>query len=539
MNHESKTGTALQRRDLLAACGWGTAALLLNSPGSSFAQPAPPSSTALRIALSSLRGEVMDPVQGHPDKSLKLPMYDVLVGVNAEGTALSTQTGLATRGDQSADGLSWTFKLREGVPFHRGAGMVTAEDVAFSVGRMLGPDATTGAVPYFRATLDRIETPDKSTVVMHLKRRSIDLPVMLSLLRQSEGMVLPKAHFERVGRDEFFRNPVGSGPYEFVSRTPGSKVVLRALPTHWSYGTPRYQTLEFLQVPEDSTRVTMLRKGEVNVIDVPRRLYASLKKDGKLNVSARVGDSTYVIWMAGQRPERPTGPFANDKVRAALSTAIDRTQIVKLFGGGDLARVATRVGGCGSWNDACPSSTPDLYDPGLARKLLAESGLAPFDIEIHLTQIYPEQKDVSEVLAGYWSAIGLRPKIVPMDFATWRQGFAAGRQPVNSLVAHENPNSVISNSTLSAFYSKASPIQVTSRDDIQALLDRASTAPTAEGQGAALGGVGRLIFDSRIELPLVESGMVIAFDRSVVNRTLGGRQYADYGLREMLTGGRG
>ena len=524
---------ALDRRAVLGL-GGAAAATLFGGAGSAVAQP----SSTLRIALSTLRGEVMDPVQGHPDKSLKLPLYDVLVGVNAAGTALSAETGLATRWDQSADGLTWTFKLREGVPFHRGLGTVTAEDVAFSVGRILGPEATTGAIPYFKAALDRIESPDPGTVVMRMKKRSIDLPIMLSLLRQSEGMVLPKAHFEKVGRDEFFRNPVGSGPYEFVSRAAGSKVVFRALPKHWSYGTPRYQTLEMLQVPEDSTRVTMLRKGEVQVIDVPRRLHASLKKDGKFNVAARVGDSTYVIWMAGQRPGSPNGPFANEKVRTALSRAIDRQQIVKLFGGSELARVATHLGGCGSWNDACPTNTPDAYDPDAAKKLLAESGIAPFEIEIHLTQIYPEQKDVSEVLAGYWSAIGLRPKIVPMDFATWRQGFAAGKQPVNSVVAHENPNSVISNSTLAAFYSRTSPIQVTSRDDLQALLERAAAATTLQDQGVALGEVGKLIFNSHIELPLVESGMVIAFDNSVSNRTLGGRQYADYGLREMLTGGK-
>ena len=534
MSIDPRMKAAFDRRTLLAMGGYGSAALLLAGAGRSWAQPA----SALRVALSTLRGEVMDPVQGHPDKSLKLPMYDVLVGVNAEGTALSTATGLATRWDQSADGMSWTFKVREGVPFHRGVGTVTAEDVAFSVSRILSPDATTGAVPYFKAAIDRIEAPDRTTVVMRLKKRSVDLPVMLSLLRQSEGMVLPKAHFEKVGRDEFFRNPVGSGPYEFVSRVPGSKVVFKAQPKHWSYGTPRYETLELLQVPEDSTRVTMLRKGEANVIDVPRRLYASLKKDGKFNVSARVGDSTYVIWMAGQRPGMPNGPFANEKVRTALSLAIDRTQIVKLFGGSDLARVATHLGGCGSWNEACPTNTPDAYNPDMAKKLLAESGIAPFEIEIHLTQIYPEQKDVSEALASYWSALGLKPKIVPMDFATWRQGFAAGKQPVNSVVAHENPNSVISNSTLAAFYSKLSPIQVTSRDDLQLLLDKAASSTTLDEQGLALADVGKLIFNNRIELPMVESGMVLAFDNTVVNKTLGGRQYADYGLREMLTGGK-
>jgi peptide/nickel transport system substrate-binding protein len=204
----------LSRRTLLQA-----AASVLTLPMLAHAQPA---GGTLRIALSSLRGEVLDPVQGHPDKSLKLPLYDWLVGVNAEGTEVSAATGLATGWETSSDGLSWTFRIREGVPFHKGNGTVTAEDVAFSLQRILSPEANTGAVPYFKGVIAAIEAPNKTTVVVRLKRKAVDLHIMLSPLRQTEGMVVPKAYFEKVGRDEFLRNPVGTGPFEFVSRAPGA-----------------------------------------------------------------------------------------------------------------------------------------------------------------------------------------------------------------------------------------------------------------------------------------------------------------------------
>lgn len=517
---------ALNRRHVLQGAALGA----LSISNLAFGQQ---SGAPLRFALSSLRGEVMDPVQGHPDKSLKLPLFDWLVGVNPDGTEVSKQTGLATNWETSPDGLAWTFQIREGVPFHKGNGTVSAEDVAFSLKRILGPEANTGAAPYFKAALDRIEASSKSTVVVRLKRKAVDLHIMLSPLRQTEGMVLPKAYFEKVGRDEFMRNPVGSGPYEFVSRAPGSKVVFNALPTHWSFGKPRVQRLEFLQVPEDSTRVAMLRKGEVQVIDLPRRLHAQLKKDGKFSVAPRVGDSTYTVWFQGQRNG---GPFANEKVRTAMSLAIDRTQLVNLFGGPELARVATQIGSCASWNKFCRVEAPDVYDLQRAKKLLAESGVSPFEVEIHLTNLYPEQKDVSEALAGYWSALGLRPKIVPMDFGQWRAMFGQNKAPQNSVVVQENPNSIISASTLSLFYSRKSPVHMAARDDIQAQLDAAESAFSYQGQGLAVGQAAELIYRQRLELPLVVSGMVVAYDRSLRNQRLGGAQYADYGLRELITG---
>jgi peptide/nickel transport system substrate-binding protein len=66
---------------------------------------------------------------------------------------------------------TWTFKLHSGVPFHKGWGEMTAEDVKFTVEQNLKPDAQDSTAPYLRANLDRIETPDKLTIMMHFKTR--------------------------------------------------------------------------------------------------------------------------------------------------------------------------------------------------------------------------------------------------------------------------------------------------------------------------------------------------------------------------------
>lgn len=372
---------------------------------------------------------------------------------------------------------------------------------------------------------------DATTLVVTLKRRAVDLPYILSPIRQTEGQVVPKAYIEHVGEDEFRRNPIGSGPFEFVERIAGSKVTFRAQPQHWSYGPANYESFEALQVPEESTRLTMLRRGEVNVIDIPRRLVASLREETNIVVAPRVGDTTYTIWFTGLDKE---GPLHDERVRRALSHAIDRDQIVQLFGGSDLARVAHRIGSCASWNDGCPASEPLPFDPQRAAELLREAGQANLEIIINTSGVYPEQQIVSEALAGFWGAIGMRAVVQPIDFGNWRAGFGTKTLAANSVFVNQQPNSVLS-SSMNQFYSSASVVKMIAPADVDAYMQAAAQADSIQKQSEEAGKAAQLVFQQTYEIPLVESGQVLAFDKSIVNTTLGGRQYVDFGLREMLT----
>ena len=97
-------------------------------------------------------------------------------------------------------------------------------------------------------------------------------------------MVLPKKYIEANGDDVFARKPVGSGPYRFVEQVTGSHVKLAAVDNHWRIGTPKYKNVTFRLVPEETTRIALLRRGEVDIADVSRERVKELEGEGLFGV---------------------------------------------------------------------------------------------------------------------------------------------------------------------------------------------------------------------------------------------------------------
>src|SRR3989475_347209 len=195
----------------------------------------------------------------HPD--LPLP-----VGVTPDGQ-LSRDLGIATAWEPSADHRRWTFTLRRGVRFHNGDEL-TSSDVKWSLLRAISKRSTTGYAGVLRALLQDIETPAPDRVVIVTKEPTLVIPPYLSRALSSEGMILPRKYVEAVGDDMFAQKPIGSGPYRFVEQVTGSHVKLTAVERHWRLGTPKYRIVTFRVVPEEATRMAMVRRGDVDVADV-------------------------------------------------------------------------------------------------------------------------------------------------------------------------------------------------------------------------------------------------------------------------------
>src|SRR5712664_2723310 len=223
----------------------------------------------LTIALSSFSAETVDPaLQGHIVKYYLSLMFDYLVGTTPDGQP-SRDGGLANRWENSSDYKRWTFHLRKGVKFHNGDD-VTSEDVKFSLQRTSGERSTTGYAGPLRTLIQDIETPAPDRVVIVTKEATLIIPTYLSRSLSTEGIVLPKKYIEANGDDVFARKPVGTGPYKFVEQVVGSHIKMTAVDNHWRLGTPKYKNGTFKPVPEETTRIALLRRGEVDVADVSR-----------------------------------------------------------------------------------------------------------------------------------------------------------------------------------------------------------------------------------------------------------------------------
>jgi peptide/nickel transport system substrate-binding protein len=336
---------------------------------------------------------------------------------------------LATSFQPSNEMRTWTFKLRSGVKFHEGWGDVTAEDVKFTVEQSFKPDALGGSAYFFRMHLDRIETPDKLTVVLHFKSRQWIVP---SLFTQYVGYqnVISKKYFESVGEQKASAHPIGTGPYRHVEGKQGDYHRFEAVPGHWRK-TPAYRELVIRRIPEVATRLSGLRSGEIDVSQVFGDYLEQAQRAG-LRIHESANAAQYWVIMTGQTtsnredycPQCPwTGEPGNPrslengrKVRLALNLAVNKKVIHSGLWrgrGGDTPfsyyYYPFNKGYSTDWK------LPP-HDPERAKKLLAEAGHAGgFEVKVnpYVQLVAQDGPDVMEAVALDWEKIGIKVKRVP------------------------------------------------------------------------------------------------------------------------------
>jgi peptide/nickel transport system substrate-binding protein len=293
-------------------------------------------------------------------------IYDELLRFKDESTEV--EPGLAESWDISEDGTVYTLHLRQGVKFHDGTDF-NAEAVKFNLERQIDPNHPyhdTGEFPYAEftwGTVDKVDVVDDYTVQITLKEPFA--PFLNHLAMHPAAMVSPTA-IEKYGRD-ISSNPVGTGPFKFVSWTPGVEVVLEKNPDYWGQ-VPYIDRVIYRPIIEDQSRLTELEAGGVNfIVNVPPDDLARLKEDERFSVVEQPGMHTW--WVAFNQSK---APFNDTRVRQAMNYAVNKQSIVDnlLQGTGTLAI-----------NPLPPvvwSYTDDIqrydYNPEKAKELLAEAG---------------------------------------------------------------------------------------------------------------------------------------------------------------------
>src|SRR5213594_1553523 len=320
---------------------------------------------------------------------------------------------LAESWTQSKDGLTYEFVLRKGVKFHNGD-PVTAEDVKFSYDRYRGAGAKE-----LQTRVRQVDIVDPLTVRFQLKEPWPDFMTFYGTTATAAGIVVPKRYLTQVGDEAFRKQPIGAGPYKFVSHTPGVEVVLEAFPGYWRHA-PYVKRLVMRGVPDGTTRAAMLKTGEADIayaLDGPDA--ENVKSDPRIQIVASRHASINWLEFADQWDSK--SPWHDRRLRLAVNHAINRKAINE----------AACLGFCPPAGVIVPrvmdfalQVEPPAYDPPKARQLLADAGY-PNGIDAGELVPIPPFFTTGEAVVNYLNAVGIRVKMRQMERATfytaWRE----------------------------------------------------------------------------------------------------------------------
>jgi len=339
-------------------------------------------------------------------------IFDYLTKLAEDGTAAP---GLAESWEVSDDELTWTFTLVEGAKFHDGTD-VTAEAVKINFDRVLNPD---NALPASRllSGITEVNAVDDNTLEI-----VTELPLgalLFHLSHYSMGIISPSA-LESMSPEDLGQNPVGSGPFKFVSYTPNESIVLEKNPDYW--GTvSTIETVTFKPVPEAASRSVLIETGEADVVTKLEPLDALSLKDTE-GMHVDVIPFTRVVFI---HMNEFVEPLDNVKVRQAMSWAVDRQSIVDNILRG-LAVVAT-----GPLGKGVSMYTPTEnygYDPEKAKELLAEAGYEDgFTVKLWVPQgRYQGAEDASQAVQAQLAEVGVNVELEIIEWSTLLENIRKG-----------------------------------------------------------------------------------------------------------------
>jgi peptide/nickel transport system substrate-binding protein len=397
---------------------------------------------------------------------------------------------LAESWSESADGLTYEFKLRQGVTFHNGDPL-TAEDVKFSLERYHG----IGAI-LFKDKLQAVEIVDPSRVRLHLKEPWPDLITYLGTPATSIGWIVPKQYIERVGDDGFKKHPIGAGPYKFVRQREGIELVLEAYEGYWRK-VPHVKTLVMRSVPEDATRLAMLKTGEADIAYAMMGPTAEeVKRDPKLTLAYSYGQGIFFIIFNEQGD--PKSPWHDLRVRQALNYAIDRQALSDQQTLGASPPTGTIV--ARALEFALPIEAYP-YNPAKAKQLLQEAGY-PHGFDAGTIASGPPYHALAEGIANDLLAVGIRLKVWPMERAALIT--AVKEKKLSGLTSFGSGHLGNAATRLEPFAVSWGQFARISYPDIDALFKQQSVERDRKKREALLHEIQRLMHERAMYAPLYE-----------------------------------
>ena len=385
---------------------------------------APAMADDLRIGLQ-LEPPHLDPTSaaaGAIDSVLYANVYEGLTRFAADGSVIP---GLAESWAVSDDGLTYTFKLHDGVTFHDGSTM-DAEDVKFSLDRARAEDSVNAQKPLFAGIAD-VTVVDPLTVDVTLSAANGAFPFNMAW---GDAVILPS----EVGADpEVLKTtPIGTGAFKFVDWVQGDKIDLAINPDYW--GEPaKLENVTFRFISDPTAAFAAMMAEDLDAFaafPAPENL-PQFDADPRFQVLEGNTEGETILAMNNK-----SAPLDNVKVREAIAHAIDREAIINgaMFGYG------TPIGAHFAPHHPAYVDLTGLsdYDPEKSKALLAEAGVTDLTLSLKLPPPAYARRG-GEIIAAQLREVGIETQIENQEWAQWLENTFKGKDFDLTIVSHTEP----------------------------------------------------------------------------------------------------
>lgn len=321
-------------------------------------------------------------------------LYEGLVKPASDGSLVPA---VASDVQISEDAKTYTFVLRDGITFHDGT-KVTVEDVKYSIDRYAEIQGESSAF----SIVSDVEIVDEKTVVVNLKESYSEFLGMMTIA------IIPEANEDITG------NPIGTGPFQFASYTPGQKIVLEKYEGYWKENCPSLDEVVFKFIADVDTAYVELQAGTIDIMK-----YLTYVQAESLNDNFTVYEGTMNM-VHGMFLSNDYEPLQSREVRQAISFAVDKNTVNQFLFGGKSTLIGSHMIPALKKYYEPEAENLYSYDPMKAKELLAEAGYPDgFDLVITVPSSYSQHVDTAQIIAEQLNQVGIRTTINQVEWSTW------------------------------------------------------------------------------------------------------------------------
>ncbi|APF35418.1 dipeptide ABC transporter substrate-binding protein [Microbacterium sp. TS-1] len=394
---------------LLAGCTGSTEP----GPSATMGAPDPDASVNIRLVLEPSNLDIRQTAGISLEQILIDNVYQGLVARTIDGEVVD---GLASSHEVSADGLTYTFTLREGIVFHDGQPL-TPQDVVWSL--TTHRDTAEFADSERLANVASINA-DGQTITLILNQPDSSL---LWNLTGRAGLIMKEGDTV-----DYSTKANGTGPYRLGDWRQGASLTLERNDAYWG-DAAKVAEVSFVFIPDTQAAINAALTGEVDVLTgFDANLAEQVEANGDFVVDTGVSTGKSVLAM-----NSTTGPLADVRVREAIRSAIDHDAIVEAVGAGQtlFGPIPELDPGYEDLSDVVS------YDPEAARALLSDAGVS--DLSLTLTIPSDYGTTVPQILVSNFNDVGIDLRVNPVDFGTWLSDVYTNKDYELSVVNHAEP----------------------------------------------------------------------------------------------------